>query len=134
MKRADFDRDKFISETWPEALESGEFKQGEGTLYKGPRASGHNRQKESEYCCLGVACELLTRMRLLRRSDWVGDTNLPRKARELLGLKEDAEYGSKGRNNLAKDNDSGKSFVWIANKIRQISRSKKAGFKQYGTP
>lgn len=128
MKRADFDRDKFISETWPEALESGEFKQGQGALYKGPkRKSLTDKQKEAEYCCLGVACELLSRMRLIPRKEWLELGTLPDKVAELLGINNYGQYGKADRD-LTLDNDGGKSFPWIAKKIRQVAKSKRAGF------
>lgn len=130
MKRKEFDRDKFISETWPEALESGEFKQGQGTLYKGPKSTIRDkRKKEEEYCCLGVACELLSRMRLVPRKEWLDFGTFPEKISELLDLDSHAEYRDRnGIGSLVGDNGNGKTFKQIARKIRQISKSKKYDF------
>ncbi len=111
MRRKDFDRDKFLAETWPEALESGEFKQGKDTLYD---------EETGAYCCLGVACELLSRARLLPRKEWKTEAELPQKAIDLLGIACDGAYT--GLNSLTGDNDSGKKFKTIAKTIRSINK------------
>lgn len=110
MSRKDFDRDKFILETWPEALESGEFKQAKGQLYD-PVAKG--------YCCLGIACKLLNDLRLLKKADWIDEAELPSAAIALLGI---GPCGDHRRTNesLANDNDRGRTFKQIAKRIRSI--------------
>lgn len=131
MKAKDFDRIKFLTETWPDALESGEFKQGRGELYSGPK------NMSGAYCCLGVACELLSRMRLLPRREWITDTRLPEKACTLLGINDLGHHrrtilvGGKrvsDETSLANINDSGVPFKQIAALIRRIAKSKRSRF------
>lgn len=112
MERKDFDRDKFMLETWPQALESGEFSQGKHELHD---------EIENTYCCLGVACELLTSMRLLMRSDWIGDAELPRKAIEILGIEANGDH-KRGYGSLANDNDGMMTFKQIARRIRSVHK------------
>lgn len=117
MRARDFDREKFILEEWPAALESGEFEQTRGVL----------NSKEGGYCCLGVACELLSRKRLVPYTHWKGEAELPEKAIQLLKIDalgefsdgNDDDYGS-----LAGLNDDGKTFKEIAKKIRSIEKKK----------
>jgi hypothetical protein len=110
MKRKDFDRNKFLSETWPEALESQEFKQGKFELL----------DDEGNYCCLGVACELLSRLRLLSRKEWQNANSLPDKAIALLNITDLGTFNSTKRQvvTLSEFNDRGKSFNQIAKSIR----------------
>ncbi len=49
---------RFILEKWVPALRSGEYVQGRGTL----------KSPDGEYCCLGVACDLMSKEGLL--PDW----------------------------------------------------------------
>ncbi len=51
-----------LQEAWLQALESGEYKQGQASL--------HNISHD-EYCCLGVACEVFIK----RGGDLVKDTS-----------------------------------------------------------
>lgn len=54
MKKIDYPKlPKAFKRKWIAALRSGKFKQGENYLKNNP--SGN----ENEYCCLGVACEIL---------------------------------------------------------------------------
>lgn len=111
MRARDFDREKFMLEEWPEALESGEFKQGKGCLLE-----------DGKYCCLGVACELLSRKRLLPRNGvngWIDLSALPQKAQDLLGI---STVGHYRRTSLATLNDRGKSFKQIAKLIRRLTQ------------
>lgn len=112
MRRKDFDRDKFILETWPEALESGEYKQAKERLYD---------QTDEGYCCLGVACKLLNDMRLLKKADWIDETQLPWGVVELLGIGSSGDH-KRSNESLANDNDRGKSFKQIAKLIRSIHK------------
>lgn len=119
MRARDFDRDEFLSKTWPEALESGEFEQGKQTLI----------DKNNKYCCLGVACELLSQLRLLPRKAWKDDATLPLRAQTLLGIREAGEYRKpRGkyakRGSLAGDNDRGETFEKIAKTIRRVHKAK----------
>lgn len=119
MRDKDFDRKKFILEEWPTALESGEFEQTNGILY----------HPNEGYCCLGVACELLRRKRLLPFTHWEGEFTLPDKAKKLLGLDDEGSFGddydSDNRGSLAELNDDGFSFKDIAQKIREIEKDRK---------
>lgn len=86
---------------WTEALESGEYKQGEGYLRK------RNPDGEETFCCLGVACEVAIKDGLDLTLDtaemesedkddptftayrYNGRTaNLPLEVREYFGMKE----------------------------------------------
>lgn len=114
MKRKDFDRDKFILETWPEALESGEFKQTKGLLFD---------DRIKAYCCLGVACRLLNDMRLLKKDEWIDEAELPERAIKLLGIGPSGDHNLLNES-LANDNDRGKTFKQIAKQIRSIHKKK----------
>ncbi len=111
MRARDFDREKFMLVDWPEALESGEFEQTKGTL--------HDNQG---YCCLGVACELLSRLRLLPRTHWEGQDLLPEKAARLLGISDEGGFSD---TSLAGLNDNDKSFRYIAGAIRKAEKNNK---------
>jgi len=111
---------------WVKALQSGEYKQGIGSLCA-----------DNLYCCLGVACELYQKatnklvieeksagfgavMRCYNRMASI----LPPEVIEWLGLRD--ERGSFGRNRILTDeNDRGKSFLSIA---RIIIRNQKTLF------
>lgn len=98
---------------WVKALESGNFNQTTGTLKE--RKVSKNKKERVGYCCLGVACELLTKEGLLEESqkdfgeflfdrgesmdsdDVYGiahlDTKLIYEVRDLLGINEkDEQY------------------------------------------
>lgn len=117
MRRKDFDRDKFLREDWPTALESGEFQQAKGVLFDG-----------EGYCCLGVACELLSRLRLLPRRGWQRGSLLPAAATKILRLGDSADYYANASDkrrrvtrpaaDLVQLNDGGESFEQIAEIIR----------------
>ena len=49
-----------IKERWVKALRSGKYKQGKGWLRKssGPK-------KKSEFCCLGVLCDLAVKSKII---------------------------------------------------------------------
>ena len=56
---------KEVKEKWLEALRSGEYKQGRGAL----------RNKDDEYCCLGVLCDVVKGSDGVQMS-WADDGNL----------------------------------------------------------
>jgi hypothetical protein len=112
MNETTFDREKFLLETWPEALESGEFQQCQEQLY---------RADTNAYCCLGVACELLTRAGVLPRTTWAGGFVFPGAADRLLEIGVSGDY-DKGQASLAADNDRGIGFSEIAARIREVTR------------
>lgn len=114
MRAKDFDRKHFLEHEWPEALESGEFRQGREQLLN---------EEVGSYCCLGVACELLRRKKLLPLSHFRDETCLPSKAITLLGIDEIGSFKArKGQHHdLATLNDRGNSFKTIAKKIRKLA-------------
>lgn len=67
-------------------------------------------------------------MRLLPRKEWLSQGTLPDAAVRLLNIRSCGNYGED--HDLTVDNDGGKDFPWIAKKIRQVAKSKKAGFKK----
>lgn len=110
------------AQKWVQALESGQFHQGRGSLRIG-----------GSYCCLGVACELYRRE--TGQGEWrviPGDGTydfhvngisehaiLPPIVKNWLGLLESSggyEKDSDGMltQQLTADNDGGKSFIDIA--------------------
>ena len=107
---------------WLEALRSGEFKQGERSL----KANG-------EYCCLGVACEVLKDELRLVVHEEIGVTTfndsdliLPPEVTQALELdsegrfKERVEYKGYREPSLTVLNDSrGASFLELADIIEQ---------------
>jgi hypothetical protein len=105
---------KQARELWCSELESGKWKQGTGRL-------ACETDTGTEYCCLGVACELAVREGIIEAYDG-NACNLysgrPGKVREWLGLTgPEGDYG-KGAKCLTSDNDSGQSFKEIAATIR----------------
>ena len=120
MSEIEFDRDHFIMVEWPEALVSGEFKQGYGSL-----------NRDDRFCCLGVACELLVRKGLLSRhgngvvqygaEGVFSDTILPYEAGRPLGISFNGAYEDEITGDieyLTEKNDKGFSFAEIANSIK----------------
>ncbi len=113
---------KTIKEIWIQALESGEYEQGKGLL----------REDEDRYCCLGVLCDLYskihpsTQWQLGDNGTWYfldEEATLPKKVMKWAGLESSAgEYdleSSKKHPWLTEDNDNGKSFKEIAEIIRE---------------
>lgn len=130
--------DKSDVKKWVKALRSGEYQQGKANLCKEDEISG-----DCEYCCLGVACDILTESDWVKNPDWMftdqsvwsigkhkeyampatGDkhgwgwtetTSFPSRATlKEMGL--DASYAQE----LAELNDKGWSFRRIANKIEK---------------
>tara|TARA_Y100001937_G_C6853520_1_gene213165 strand:- start:28 stop:417 length:390 start_codon:yes stop_codon:yes gene_type:complete len=118
---------------WVKALRSGDYQQGKSNLCKEDQISG-----ECEYCCLGVACDILTVNEWIKYpnhvvwsigehkdfvltsiankegSFWAETTSFPSKEiLKKLGL--DSDYAQE----LAELNDKGWSFKKIANKIER---------------
>lgn len=94
---------------WADALESGEYVQGHGSL-----------SREGKFCCLGVACELAIKngvfvekkIRPSARVLYDGNmSSAPSSVREYFGLKT--------AGNLSTANDHGKTFAEIAAFIRE---------------
>jgi len=118
---------------WVKALRSGDYPKGIEFLCREDEISG-----DLKYCCLGVACDVLTESDWVKYPDstawsigkyeefgmlsthdlagwqWVETTSFPSMATlKSMGL--DAIYAQK----LAELNDSGWSFKRIANKIEK---------------
>lgn len=105
-----------IQEKWLQALESGNYKQGKHLL----------RSSNDEYCCLGVACELLNYNREKQETCY----SYNGRSEVLPSMKELGLYSLSGNfhipvnydnipyYNLAALNDAGLSFKDIASMIR----------------
>lgn len=95
------------AKAWVKALRSGEYKQGKGVL----------RNKEDEFCCLGVACDLYCKaVEDIYDPDTESyggkDCRLPDKVMEWLGL--GGGFGDYFGSSLSTKNDNGTSFSDIA--------------------
>ena len=118
---------------WVKALRSGDYQQGKGNLCKEDEISG-----DCEYCCLGVACDILTEADWVKHPHWVvwsigehEEFEMPRLAdKKQWGETETTSFPSlKTLNNIGLDvayaqelaelNDNGWSFKKIANKIEK---------------
>lgn len=103
-----------IAKLWIEALRSGQYQQGEGTL----------RDRDNKFCCLGVLCNLhaqehpeVAKMQSVP-SKYLGESEfLPSRVVWWAGMK--SEAGVYGHNELTTDNDSGLSFTAIATIIEK---------------
>ena len=118
---------------WVKALRSGDYQQGKANLCKEDEISG-----DCEYCCLGVACDIIVEGDWIQHKNWIvwsidphkefampsyGDkkgwgwsdtTSFPSlKILTEMGL--DVAYAQE----LAELNDKGWSFKKIANKIER---------------
>jgi hypothetical protein len=108
-----------IKDLWINALESGEFEQGRGAL-----------NRNGEFCCLGVLCELAYRSGVLvkkekAKSDYVNivkydgmDTYLPNSVEQWAGI-DSSQWESIQMSRLIRLNDSGVSFSEIAIIIKE---------------
>lgn len=104
---------KEARELWATELESGQWRQGTGQLAR-------DTAEGTEYCCLGVACELAVRHGIIRsfQGDLVSVEPPYEAVREWLGLAdgEGRYYGHD--HSLTADNDEGQEFAEIARTIR----------------
>lgn len=98
---------KTIKRKWIKALRSGEYAQGEGNLKCGPNLDG-----EMEYCCLGVLRAICPELKLKKSGE--EEMLTPKSTEEKIGL----TY--KQQIKLAKMNDSGRSFNYIATYIERF--------------
>lgn len=109
-----------IALQWVDALKSGKYQQGTGTL---------RAQHDDKYCCLGVLCEI-SELGTWDREGWewvwaykVGEEDenaavLPAAVQEWAEMKSKAGDLS-DETNLARQNDSGKTFSEIAEIIER---------------
>lgn len=113
MKRADFFK------LWIEALRSGEYRQGKKALVNLDLDG-----KIMNYCCLGVACDVINKNRK-SQVEFIGKTYLPTPATKVFGIREDGEFiepitlNGKNFESLAQMNDSGVRFKTIARIIEE---------------
>lgn len=127
-----------IKQRWVEALRSGEYLQGTGTLHT--RAVGTNFEEAHHFCCLGVLCDLAFKDGVipapeLNVDDWTHtygrdddlDNNLlPKVVMRWAGLDLPGPHvhyvndeGIEGEIELAVLNDGGVSFEEIARIIEE---------------
>lgn len=112
------------AQKWVEALRSGEYEQARGKLCR------KSDDGEENFCCLGVACELAiaegvpVTKHVVKTIDDVFritydgmEQTLPARVREWLDL--GYANGSYNHSALTTDNDSGATFVQIANIIER---------------
>jgi hypothetical protein len=100
-------------ELWANELESGNWKQGTGQLAR-------QTDTGTEYCCLGVACELAVQEGIIVGYDGeMGALELYAKVENWLGLADpEGCYGEGKQTSLVSDNDTGATFEQIAATIR----------------
>lgn len=104
---------------WIEALRSGKYSQTNGRL--------HN---DKGWCCLGVACDILTTELNIKR-EWVTKEGflqeefngwfgaLPNDVKQFLGMYSVDGTSKDNLNTLALMNDSGQTFEFIANELER---------------
>ena len=102
---------KALKKKWVNALRSGEYKQGRVALY--------NKGYDS-FCCLGVLCDVAG----IDRDDIRGLGMPTREQAKVIGMPyagphDDYEARKSIIGRLAKFNDDGKSFKWIASYIER---------------
>lgn len=117
-----------IKQKWIEALLSGEYKQANGVL-----------RKDTNFCCLGVLCDLYRKD--TGKGQWeLGDNSsfyfvcdifrddsvLPLKVQDWAGMNSNnGLYNLKkdkndfAENALSSDNDNGRDFIYIAERIKE---------------
>jgi hypothetical protein len=116
---------KYIAMAWCEALESGEYEQGEGRL----------RNEQNEFCCLGILCNMHAQAKLklskeqTNPNEYFGNDQYPPAVvwKTWAGMKTNDgsfiegvdEDGFEDSNDLANLNDGGESFAEIAKIIRK---------------
>lgn len=108
MYQSDLNQEQL--DAWIAALRSGQYQQGTGALMRSPEGV-------AEYCCLGVLCEVVGRE--------VGEVWKPlHQGRSFI---RDYSYNGnngfyllpeKAQSDLSEMNDSGRSFLYIADWIR----------------
>jgi hypothetical protein len=103
-----------LIEKWLEALESGEYKQGDGILAK-------KQGNATEFCCLGVACVVDGRSeKRLYKLATLPETMTKKLGINYVGSFENPTlYRGKYYYSLAQANDLGVSFKAIAKIIRK---------------
>lgn len=102
--------DQKIKQQWVEALRSGRYRQGKGSL-----------RAEGAYCCLGVLCDVVGEVPIDEDEDFGYDKSLPINVAEMVGLGDvldpivtvDDGYNT----HLSSLNDDGLPFTKIADLI-----------------
>lgn len=134
-KELNANRLKFVKK-WIKRLRSGQDKQTTGFLH----------DKDGAFCCLGVACDIAVKDGLFKGrigtsepgnitygAHYYNDKVLPRTMVNLLGLKDESGllYYTAGYDSLANANDSGATFLEIADLIeKNLKTNKDKLFKQ----
>ena len=93
---------KELVERWCDALESGEYKQGKGSLYN---------SDSGEYCCLGVLCAVLDPD---NTGGWQGFSIIPNKFKQMFKFDMTAQSHFVGLND-----QEGWSFNELAKDMRR---------------
>ena len=122
---------EFIRDEWIPALRSGEFEQGIGYL-----------NYDNKYCCLGVACEILSRKGMVNKQrtpyyenklvtyDGEG-TSLPEKIAEFIGIDIDGRMEDAAGLNVLNDRYL-ENFTKIADILEQaINPNLQTKLKEY---
>lgn len=133
---------KEVMKKWVNALRSGKFKQGTGTLKQ------YNSKGQAQHCCLGVLCELYNqemkknKKKTLPENVYGNDydfshgysrfggkkEDLPKEVKDWAGVKTSLgkfyveDFGNNlclGENSLADLNDTGRKFKTISNIIEK---------------
>ena len=112
-----------VAKKWVEALRSGKYKQGFGQL----------KNRQNEYCCLGVLCDLAEKEGMDFGEEWVSDGHygwraglkvglIPASVKEWVGLENSTSSYLEDTHNhtgssLAAANDARRTFSEIADII-----------------
>lgn len=108
---------KEARELWAQALEGGEYQQGDGQLTR-------STDDGEVDCCLGVACKEAVKRGIIQHFDGQdGDLQMYKAVQKWLGLRTSAgDYRLSGSDLdarcLTSDNDGGQTFQQIAATIR----------------
>lgn len=101
----------YLRSLWLKALESGEYKKGKGSL-----------KSNNQYCCLGVACEVLIKAGLKMEVNGACYDNehstAPRSVVRALGLRSTEGENATRQKCLTRINDSNNSFEPVIKAIK----------------
>lgn len=115
-----------IKAQWTAALRSGEYEQGCGLLRRG-----------SEYCCLGVLCDLAVKAGIIpkpERRSALGDTRYGAEANDLHLPAEVMAWAGVGQDNPKVDADSLPAGITWANDLDDNGAPSLSNLNDGGTP